>query len=132
MLALHLKITGIILLLLSLIHIGFPKYFQWKKELQPLSLINRQMMYVHTFFLAIAVGMIGLLCLCFTEDIIHTNLGKQLSLGLFIFWSIRLLFQFFVYSPSLWKGKLFETTIHIIFSLLWVYQSTVFLFVCLA
>ena len=115
-----------------MIHIGFPRYFQWKKEMASISLINRQMMYVHTFFLAVAVGMVGLLCIGCTEDIMHTNLGKQLSLGLFIFWSLRLLFQFFVYAPSLWKGKLFETTIHIIFSLLWLYQSIVFLLAYLA
>lgn len=131
MLALHLRITGIILILLSTIHIGFPKYFRWKKELGPLSLINRQMMYVHTFFLALAVGMIGILCLCCPEEILHTRLGNYLALGLCIFWTIRLFFQFFVYSPKLWKGKTFETTIHILFSLLWVYQSVIFLLVYL-
>jgi len=129
---LHLKIIGIILVMLAAVHIVFPQYFKWRKELQSLSLINIQMMYVHTFFVAFMVFLMGLLCFFCANDIIHTYLGKQLSLGLFIFWGLRLLFQFFVYSPKLWKGKRFETTMHIVFSLLWVYLSTVFLLIFLA
>lgn len=129
---LHLKIIGIILVMLAAVHIVFPQYFKWRKELQSLSLINIQMMYVHTFFVAFMVFLMGLLCFFCADDIIHTHLGKQLSLGLFIFWVLRLLFQFFVYSSKLWKGKRFETIMHIVFSLLWIYLSTVFLLIYLA
>lgn len=38
----------------------------------------------------------------------------------------KLFIQFFGYSPKLWKGKLFETAVHIIFSFLWIYISFVF------
>jgi len=126
---LHLKIIGIILMLLAFVHIIFPKYFNWKKELQSLSLINNQMMYVHTFFVALVVFLMGVLCICCSDDIINTKLGKQLAFALFIFWGIRLIFQFLVYSPKLWKGKLFETVIHISFSALWIYFTTIFFLV---
>jgi len=126
---LHLKIIGIILMLLAFVHIIFPKYFNWKKELQSLSLINNQMMYVHTFFVALIVFLMGVLCICCSDDIINTKLGKQLAFALFIFWGIRLIFQFLVYSPKLWKGKLFETVIHISFSALWIYFTTIFFLV---
>mgnify|MGYP003529911487 CR=1 FL=1 len=128
---LHLKIIGILLIVLAFIHVIFPKYFNWKKELASLSLINNQMMYVHTFFVAITVFLMGLLCFFCAEDITTTRLGKQLSLGLFVFWGLRLLFQFFVYSSKLWKGKSFETAMHIIFSLLWIYLTTIFLLIYL-
>jgi hypothetical protein len=121
-----LKITGILLIVLSAIHIAFPKYFNWKKELQPLSLINRQMMYVHTFFLAFIVLLMGILCIYLTNDIINTRLGRRLSLGLSVFWGVRLIFQFFVYSSIHWKGKLFEMIIHIALSILWLYITVVF------
>ena len=124
---LQLKIIGILLSLLAFIHIGFPKYFHWKTELKSLSLINKQMMTVHTFFIALVVLMIGLLCLTSSNELINTNLGKKVSLGLGVFWSIRLVFQLFVYSPKLWKGKNFETTTHIVFTVFWVYMSTLFL-----
>jgi hypothetical protein len=69
----------------------------------------------------------GVLCVCCADDLLYTKLGRQLSLGLFVFWFLRLIFQFLVYSPKLWKGKRFETIMHIIFSLLWVYLSSIFL-----
>lgn len=126
---LHLKITGILLLILALIHVIFPKYFNWKQELNSLSIINRQMFYVHTFFIAFIVLLIGVLCLTSASEIIETTLGKRISLGLGIFWIIRLFIQFFGYSAKIWKGKTFETTVHILFSVLWAYFSIIFCFI---
>lgn len=125
----HVKIAGSLLLTLSFMHLFFPAYFNWKEELKPLRLINRQMMTVHTFFIAFIVFLIGILCLTSAAELTQTKLGKTLSLGLGIFWATRLFFQLFVYSSKLWKGKTFETTIHVLFSLLWTYVSGVFLWV---
>ncbi len=124
---LHLKIIGILLIALATIHIFFPKYFDWKKELKSLSLINQQMMIAHTFFIALVVFLMGLLCLTSAKEIVDTKLGKIISLGLSVFWSFRLIAQFFWYSIKLWKGKLLETIIHIFFSALWIYLSVTFL-----
>ena len=123
----HFKIIGTLLIALALVHIVFPKYFNWKEELKSLSLINRQMMKVHTFFIALTLFLIGLLCLTSSSELVETNLGKKISLGLGIFWIFRLFIQFFGYSNDLWKGKKFETLIHIVFSLLWTYLSFIFL-----
>jgi hypothetical protein len=123
----HFKITGILLITLSLIHVFFPKYFQWSQELASISLINRQMMYVHTFFIALVVFLVGLLCLTSPDELHSTTLGRKIALGIGFFWFIRLLVQFFGYSSKLWKGKVKETCIHIVFSLLWTYLSTIFL-----
>jgi len=122
----HLHIIGILLILLALIHIIFPKYFNWDKELKSISLINRQVMKVHTFFIAFTVFLMGLLCLTSSTEIIETVLGRKVSFGLALFWLVRLFFQLFVYSSKLWKQKTFETTIHIVFTLLWVYFTIVF------
>ena len=124
---LHLKLTGIILIILSVCHLFFPKYFNWKKTLDSLPLLDRQMMHVHTFFIGLILFLMGLLCVYSTEALYATTLGRQVSMGLFIFWCTRLVFQFFVYSPLLWKGKVFESTIHIIFSVAWTYFSIIFL-----
>lgn len=123
---LHLKIIGILLIALALVHIVFPKYFNWQKELSSLSLVNRQMITVHTFFIALTILLMGLLCITSTADLIDTNLGKKISFGLGLFWTLRLIIQFFGYSPELWKGKSFETTVHIVFIFLWTYLSVIF------
>jgi hypothetical protein len=124
---LHLKIIGILLLALACIHIIFPKYFNWKKELASLSLVNKQLMEVHTFFIAVFVFLNGLLCLFCYKDLMNTSLGRVICLGLAIFWGLRLGVQFFVYSPKLWKGKIFETIMHIVFSIIWIYITTIFI-----
>jgi hypothetical protein len=123
----HLQIIGIVLMALALIHVIFPKYFKWDEELQRLSTINREMMIVHTFFIALAVFLMGLLCFTSSSEIIDTPLGKKVALGFGVFWLIRLFIQFFGYSSTLWKGKTFETSMHIIFTLLWTYLSYIFL-----
>jgi hypothetical protein len=126
---LHLKITGILLVVLALSHIFFPRYFKWKAEFSLVSTINRQMMYVHAFFIALTVFLIGLLCLLSSAELTTTALGRKISLGLGIFCLVRLLIQFFGYSPVLWKGKTFETTVHIAFAVLWTYLSGIFLMI---
>ena len=122
----HIEIIGVILMVLAFVHVVFPKYFDWASDLGSISLINRQMMYVHTFFIALGVLLMGLLCLVSAKEIAGTMLGHKLALGMAIFWTFRLVIQFFGYSPDLWKGKGFETGMHILFSGLWVYISVVF------
>lgn len=124
---LHIKIIGFLLILLSMIHVIFPKYFNWEEELSRISLINKQMMEIHTLFIGITVFMMGLLCVVSTHDLVSTSLGRTISLGFGIFWAIRFFIQIFGYSSKLWKGKQFETIVHILFSALWIYLSVVFI-----
>ena len=123
----HFRIIGCLFIVLALSHIIFPRYFNWKQELAKLSLVNRQIMVVHSFFVALLVLLIGLLCLTSAHELITTPLGKRITLGLGIFWGARLLIQFVGYSSKLWKGKLFETGVHIVFSVFWIYISVVFI-----
>lgn len=127
----HFKLIGALLMALACIHVIFPKYFNWKEELPRLSLINRQMMTYHTFFIALAVFLMGLLCFTSGQELETTPFGRRISLGLGIFWGLRMLVQFFGYSSQLWKGKAFETTVHIAFSLFWVYMSSVMMWTAL-
>lgn len=126
---LHLRIIGSCLILLGLIHAIFPRQFNWKKELCTLSLVNREMMYIHTFFIAFTLFLVGLLCLTSATELVNTTLGKRVSLGFGIFFLFRLLAQFFGYSSNTWKGKTFETIVHILFSLFWSYITAIFLLI---
>jgi hypothetical protein len=128
----HLRIIGFVFMALALVHLVFPRCFRWKEQLMGLSLINRQMMQVHTFFIALVVFLIGLLCSTSATDLVETALGRRIALGLGIFWGLRALVQWFVYSPDLWRGKRLETTIHILFSVLWVYCTVIFFSIALS
>ncbi|MBK8723304.1 MAG: hypothetical protein IPL95_13845 [Saprospiraceae bacterium] len=124
---LNIKIAGIFMILLSLMHIGFPRYFKWEIELKKVSLINKQLMEVHTFFVAFTVFLMGILCMISSNDLINSMLGRRISMGFGIFWGLRLFIQLFGFSSSLWKGKTFETSIHFLFTIIWIYFTISFL-----
>jgi len=122
----HLKLVGCILIGLACLHLIFPRYFNWKEELAKISLVNKQVMEVHTFFIGIMVLLMGFLCLSTTAEEFQSPLGSRLLLGLFLFWLLRLVIQFVWYSPKLWKGRPFETLMHVLFTALWLYFTLVF------
>ena len=117
-----LQFAGALLLALSLLHVAMPKRFAWTEELARLSLLNRQIFWVHTFFIALVVAQMGALLLFFPEMLLdRTPLARVITIGLLVFWLARAFTQFFVYSPALWRGKPFETFMHIAFSAFWLY-----------
>jgi hypothetical protein len=126
---LHLDLIGSVMILLALAHAFFPRYFAWKENLAGLSLLHRQMMKVHTFFIALIILLMGLLCLTSSTELVHTALGRRVALGLGIFWGARLLAQLFGYSTKLWRGKPFETLVHIVFTIAWTYFTAVFVWI---
>jgi hypothetical protein len=130
--AIHLKIIGSLLILLALLHFYFPKHFDWKRDFRSVSMINRQMFYVHSFFIAFVVFLMGILCLTSTEDLLTSPLGKRICLGLGLFWTARLFIQFLGYSSKLWRGKKVETGVHVLFSVCWMYFSAVFIYIGLS
>lgn len=124
----HLTIVGIICVLLSFMHLTLPKRFNWNTELPKLELFNRQVFKVHTFFIALTVLLIGILLITSANELLNTPLGLKILIGLNVFWGLRMLFQFFYYSPRLWWRKPFETFVHILFSCIWIYMNCVFIF----
>lgn len=122
----HFRIIGVLLILLALSHDVFPRYFKWELELKGLSLVNRQMMVIHTFFIALGVLLLGVLCLTSGDELVGTVLGRKIAVGMGVFWLIRLLIQFFGYSAVLWRGRRFETIVHYLFVLFFGYMSVVF------
>ena len=122
-----LEIAGGLLMGLGLLHGVFPRYFRWREETAGLTLLTRQILHVHTFFIGLMVFLMGLLCLTSAAEMIHTPLGQRICLGLGVFWGIRLMFQFFGYSSRLWRGKRFEAAMHLLFSLFWAFLTVLFL-----
>jgi hypothetical protein len=52
-LSMHLRIVGILLVLLGLSHVFFNRYFGWERELADVSLLTRQIFFVHSFFIGL-------------------------------------------------------------------------------
>lgn len=124
----HLQIIGISLIALAAMHVFFPSRFRWREELSTLSLLNRQIFYVHTFFICLGLVLTGLLCFSQSAALLEvTAVNRTIHLFLGIFWLIRLIAQLFVYDRSHWLGKPLETFAHVTFSGFWSYLASVHL-----
>jgi hypothetical protein len=120
--ALHLKIVGALQLLLAFSHIFFPRRFGWKEDCAKLTLLNRQIFFVHAFFITLVLALFGLLSVLHSDLLLRGDeLSRLVLAGLVVFWLARLFIQFFVYDSQLWRGHRFNTTTHIFFSLMWIY-----------
>jgi hypothetical protein len=126
-LELHLKIVGALLILLALAHLTFAKRFNWKTETERMSLLNRQIFYVHCFFISLVLVFMGALSLFSTRLLLQPGeLNKLVLIALIVFWSARLFIQFFVYDVRLLKDNRFNTAMHVLFSAFWTYCVATF------
>lgn len=126
-LAMHLRFIGAVLVTLALLHVAFPRRFNWKEELARLSLLNRQMFLVHVFFIALMLTFFGALSFVLAEGLsAPTLLSKSVLVGFTVFWLLRLFVQLFVYDPRLWRGHPFNTAVHVIFTAFWAYLVAVY------
>lgn len=124
---LHLRLAGAGLILLALLHAAFPRRFHWKEELPRLSLLNRQIMVVHTFFISVALVVFAALSFALAAELDKPTLVSKVALaGLAGFWLLRLATQLFVYDRSLWRGHRFNTFVHVAFTALWTYLVAVY------
>ena len=123
----HLRLAGALQIGLAMLHLFFPTRFRWKEELSRLSLLNRQMFLVHTFFVCVILLMIGALSLFAPQTILQPTPLSRLVLGGFAtFWVLRLIFQWFIYDSRLWRGDLFKTVVHGLLTVIWTYLASVY------
>jgi hypothetical protein len=123
----HLRIVGCMLLALAGMHVFLPGRLNWNEELRHVSLLNRQIFLVHTFFIALVLTMMGVLSLfCGGLLLAGSPLSHVVLGGLALFWITRLVVQWFVYDKTLWRGDRFNTRVHLLFSALWAYFSAVY------
>jgi hypothetical protein len=123
----NLRIAGVLMGGLAVLNVFVPRRFGWRTELSRISLLNRQIFEVHAIFLILTLTLFAALLLTSADALLEpTRLARALLVGLTWFWALRLLMQWFYYSPDLWRGHRFNTWMHVLFSGLWVYFTGVF------
>jgi hypothetical protein len=126
-LTLHLQIVGALLVLLGLSHWFFNRYFGWGRELVAISLLTRQVFFVHTFFIGLGVAMAGAGSLFYANALLRPSaLSRAILAGMTAFWLCRFLVQFFVYDAAIWRGNRFWTFMHFVFLGLWIYVTATY------
>src|SRR5438093_2137327 len=123
----HLRIVGLVMAGLVVVNVVVPWRFHWREELARLSLLNRQIFEVHSIFLVLTLALLSALLLTSSDALLEpTRLSRAILIGLTIFWTLRMVVQWGFFSPEIWRGHRFNTTMHYVFSAVWVYVTTVF------
>lgn len=87
-------ICGIYSFLFGVFHILFWKFFNWKTELQKLTLPNRAIMQILNLRLIYFFFFVAFICFSFPTALHTTELGKVFLIGNSIFWLGRTIEQF--------------------------------------
>ena len=126
-LSLHMRIVGVLLLLLGMSHGFFNRYFGWEQELAAVSLLTRRVFFVHNFFIGLGVVLTGAGSFLYADAMLKPGaLSRAFLAGMTLFWLCRLLAQFFAYDSALWRGDRFRTFMHTAFAVLWCYVTATY------
>lgn len=122
MLEINLKIVGVLMFIMVLVNFETIRRFAWRRELQQVSLLTRQVFFVHMGFIILLLAMFGVLSLCYPQALITpSETARLLAGGLAFFWTARLVVQWVVYDRKLWLGQRFNTCVHLVFTGVWAY-----------
>ena len=126
-LELGLRVAGASHLLLAIAHIPISRHLGWKADIRSASLLTRQVFWVHCFFVCLVLTLMGALAVYDPLTLVaRSQLGLYVTGGITLFWTVRLFCQWFVYDSTLWRGKRFETTIHVLFTAIWMFYVAVY------
>lgn len=123
----NLRVAGVLLAALVVVNLFVPARFGWRADMAKLSLLNRQIFQAHSVFLVLILALSSALLLTSADALVEpSRLSRAILIGLTIFWGLRMMMQWCFYSPRIWRGNGFFTTMHVVFSLAWIYMTTVF------
>ena len=123
----NLRAAGLLLAALVVVNLFVPSRFGWRADLSRVSLLNRQVFQAHSVFLVLTLALSSALLLTSADVLlVPSRLSRAILLGLTTFWAVRMLMQWFFYSPDIWRGNTFFTTMHVVFSVAWIYMTGVF------
>jgi hypothetical protein len=127
LLLMNLRAAGLLLAALVVVNLFVPSRFGWRADMAKLSLLNRQIFRAHSVFLVLILALSSALLLTSAEALLEpSRLSRAILFGLTIFWGLRMVMQWFFYSPDIWRGNRFFTTMHVVFSMTWIYMTGVF------
>lgn len=87
-------IAGVYSLGFAIFHMLFWKAFGWKEDLQQLRFANRGIMQILNTRVIYYLLFTAFLCFFFTDELLHTRLGRVILIGTALFWAGRTVEQF--------------------------------------
>tara|TARA_R110000868_G_scaffold411745_1_gene708505 strand:- start:184 stop:564 length:381 start_codon:yes stop_codon:yes gene_type:complete len=96
-------ICGLYSFLFGVFHILFWLFFNWKTELQVLSVANRAIMQILNLRLIYYFFFVAILCFIYPIELYTSSLGKAFLAGNALFWLGRTVEQFIFLKINHWK-----------------------------
>jgi hypothetical protein len=104
-----------------------PQVLDWKGSLRNLDLLSRQLIWVHGAFIVLVIVAFGLLSLMFSRELASgTPLARALCAFIAIFWTARLIVQFFVFDAKAFLKNVFLKTGYHGLTLVFAYHGIVY------
>ncbi|WP_306193059.1 MULTISPECIES: hypothetical protein [unclassified Streptomyces] len=123
----QLRLVGMALIGMGLLHVVLPRVLGWPDDLGNTSLLTRQVSYAHLFFIGLTCVLLGALSLAFARELLTGgSLPTVLLCGQTLFWGLRWVMEFAYFSPRLWRGHRLRTAGHVALSALWTWVTAVF------
>jgi hypothetical protein len=124
-LSVNLRIVGVTTLGLGLLHIALPYGLRWSREFAGASPLNREVSYVHCYFIGLACLLWGLLPRAAGRALLEPNpVTRVVLVGAVIFWTSRFVIQLFVFNRHA-RESLVWRTISVAGTGLWLYLAVV-------
>jgi hypothetical protein len=121
----HLTLVGLVLVGLGAVHAALPSVLRWRHELGQASPLNREVSYVHCYFIGLACCLWGLLPLSAGGSLLDPHPVTRLVLvGAVVFWASRLVIQLVVFNHharTSWRWCLLS----LVGTGLWIYLTAV-------
>ncbi|MCQ4207410.1 hypothetical protein [Streptomyces longispororuber] len=123
----QLRLVGVALIVMGLVHAALPRILGWPADLRASSLLTRQVSYAHLFFIALTCTLLGALPFAFAPALLTgAPLPTFLLCAQTLFWGLRWIMQFAYFSPRLWRGDRLRTAGHGALAVLWTWVTMVF------
>ncbi|MEU6840522.1 hypothetical protein ABZ930_01445 [Streptomyces sp. NPDC046716] len=123
----QMRLVGLALILMGLVHAVLPRVLGWPGDLRASSLLTRQVSYAHLFFIGLTCALLGALPLAFAPDLLTgAPLPTFLLCAQTLFWGLRWIMEFAYFSPRLWRGHRLRTAGHAALAVLWTWVTGVF------
>jgi hypothetical protein len=95
----QLAATGAVLVVLGVVHLVLPRALGWRGQLAALSGLNREVTYVHCYFIGLSCVLWGLLPLVSGPALLTPDpVTRAVLVGAVLFWGSRLVVQVGVFN----------------------------------
>jgi len=101
------QVGGLYNITLVVFHVLFWRIFDWKNDLQSLTILNRAIIQVLNISLTIAFVVFAYISFVHTEELLNTKLGFSIVILMSLFWFARALQQIVFFKLKHWVSWVF-------------------------